>query len=360
MAALSGAATVGEPITGAFGLEFSEPVGHDVLGASLEEAPYPLPPGDLPADSPPTVPGERTGWYLFTPRARPERLEDASVRFYLLRDDDGHPVRILAEHPQPACAEDLDWFTSALGRKYGTREDPYGAKRRGFRHSARFVDGSRQIDVSCGPSLLLEYTDGGRYRRWLEARQAARRTNRERRAALTEQAERLREIRLRRFADSFTAGDRFRVEGALGITFGEPVDATLLESEFEADAPLPARLPDLAEPFTGASFTLTLGPERRPVRVAGELADPGGQLFERVSAALRTKFGAPVKDGDVHRIHKVSGDYLVVRRLPDEQRLRLVFIDDAGRRAQQAREVAAHEARLAEQRRRFEEETAGL
>jgi len=95
-------------------------------------------------------------------------------------------------------------------------------------------------------------------------------------------------------------------------------------------------------------------------RSKGEFADADASRFEYMAGALEEKFGPPLKKSPRHRIHKVSGDYLVARYLADESVARLVFIDDEGREAQKAREAAAKAERLAEQRRQFEEETAGL
>ncbi len=360
LAAAVGAAAAKEPITGAFGLEFAEPVPEAVLGASLGVPPHPVPPGNLEQTVPEPVPDAAPSWHLFIPQARPPLLESPDVTFSVLLDASGHPVRILAEHPEPDCAEDLLWLTRSLAKKYRTEDDPYGAERSGFRHSARFVSGEAQIDLSCGPTLLIEYTDGQGYRRWLGEEQARLAAHRQAQEALARERARLEEARLRRLAESITDGDRFRVDAAFGVAFGEPVNTEWIQGEADVDTPLPARLPDLEPPFDLGDFTVTVGPDLRPVRVTGELADPGGVLFQRLAAALRIKYGPPAKDGDGHKIHKVAGDYLVVRRVPEDGRLRLVFIDDEGRRAQRAREVAAHQARLAEQQRLFEEETAGL
>ncbi len=360
LAAVVGAAAAKEPITGAFGLEFAEPVPEAVLGASLGAPRHPVPPGNLDQTVPEPVPDAAPSWHLFTPQARPPLLDSPSVAFSVLLDQSGHPVRILAEHPEPDCAVDLLWLTRSLARKYRAEDDPHGAERTGFRHSVRFVSGAAQIDVSCGPTLLIEYTDGQGYRRWLEDERAKLVAHREALDALARERTRLEEARLRQLAETFTAGDRFRLDAAFGVAFGEPVNPGWIHGEAEVDTPLPARLPNLSAPFDLGEFTVTVGPDLRPVRVTGEVPDPDGAWFQRVAAALRIKYGPPAKDGEQHKIHKVAGDYLVLRYLPEDGRLRLVFIDDEGRRAQRAREVAAHQARLAEQQRLFEEETAGL
>jgi len=361
VAVTAGAAAAELPVTGAFGLEFAEPVPEGRLGASVGAPPYPLPPGNLDQTPPADVAAALDGWYLFTPDARPELLSSPDVRFYVLRSHTGLPVRVLAEHPQPDCIDDVLWLTRSLAKKYAAADDPFGAERAGFRQGARFVSPAGQIDIYCGPRLLIEYTNPAGYRTWL-AQRAARAAEREAAAAnLAEEHAALRRARQREFAELLTAGDPLRLRGAFGIPFGEPVAAEWLATdEVIADQPLAAQPPELPEPLADGRFTLTVGPELEPIRVAGEFADADASRFEYMAGALEEKFGPPLKKSPRHRIHKVSGDYLVARYLADESVARLVFIDDEGREAQKAREAAAKAERLAEQRRQFEEETAGL
>ena len=99
---------------------------------------------------------------------------------------------------------------------------------------------------------------------------------------------------------------------------------------------------------------------QRARRWRGRGAADGRGRFERLAGALAQKDGPPTKNADRHRIHKVSGDYLVARHVAGSGMARLVFIDDVGRDGQRARQAAAQAERLAEQQRQFEEETAGL
>ncbi len=361
-AALTGAAATEEAITGAFGLEFGQPLPPSTLGASVafDSVPYPEPPANLEQTLPDAPADHGSGWYLFQPSAKPELLNHPGARFFVLRGYQDEPLRILAEHPEPRCIDDMLWLTGSLAKKYGADGDPFGAARAGFRQSARFVNGATQVDVSCGPRLLIEYTDGAAYADWLGERadrQAARAAEQ---AALAEQRALVETERLRLLADSFTAGDRFRLLGAFGIPFGEPVDPAWLESGFLVDEPLAVRPPRLPEPFAAARFEVTLGPDRIPIRIASEVPGVDEDGFARLAGALETKYGPPLKSLPRHRIHKVRGDYLVARYEPGAATARLVFIDDVARDAQKAREAAAHAQRLAEQRAQFEEETAGL
>jgi hypothetical protein len=284
----------------------------------------------------------------------------------VLRNRTGYPVRIIAEHPSPTCADDVLWMTRSLERKYGAAvdgaaADPFGAERDGFRHSARYLSEKGQVDVSCGPRLLIEYTDTAGYEKWLAAEAARRQTFEAAQNRLATERTRLDLERRRRVADLFTAGDRYRLDGALGVTFGVPIDPAWLEAQaFAVDAPLEAQIPGLPEAISDGRFTVTLGPDMMPVRVTGEFADPDATRFDQLTEALQAKYGTPLKDTPIHQIHKSSGDYLIARYVYEQSVARLVFIDDKARRAQQAREAATRQARLAEQQDQFDEETEGL
>jgi hypothetical protein len=361
LAVVMGAAATKEPVSGAFGLAFDEPVTDAVLAASLGAPPYPLPPRNLDQTLPEPLPGEPNGWFLFIPEATPEFLDAPGVRFMVLRNRTGYPVRIVAEHPSPTCADDMLWLTRSLERKYGGGEDPFGAERDGFRQSARYLSEKGQVDLSCGPRLLIEYTDTAGYEKWLAAEAVRRQAFETAQSRLAKEHTRLELERQRRVANLFTAGDRYRLDGALGVTFGEPMDPAWLESqEIVVDVPLDAQIPGLPEAISDGRFTVTLGPDMMPVRVTGEFADPDATRFDQLAAALQAKYGTPLKDTPIHQIHKISGDYLIARYVHEQSVARLVFIDDKARRAQQAREAAAKQARLAEQQRQFDEETEGL
>ena len=354
VALVAGAAAAASPITGAFGLNFETPVPEQLLGASLAAPPYPLLPANLDQSPVESAPDRLPAWYLFSPAALPDLLDDPLVRFMVMVDGERRPVRILAEHPRPDCTADMLWLTRSIAQKYRAEADPFGAERHGFARSARFVHKNQQVDVSCGPALLVEYTHAGAYENWRKAETLARETHHQK----TQRLQRLTldlQIELdRQFADSFTLGERFRVEGAWGVNFGVPFEATEPELlDAPADEGFNVTLRDVSEPFADGSFMLTLGPDRVPVRVAGNFPDADARLFRQVAAALKAKFGAPMKDGATHKIHKVNGDHLVARHDAANGKLHMTFINGKARRAQKERLLLA-------QQRQFEEETAGL
>ncbi|MEZ5561156.1 MAG: hypothetical protein R3E86_21760 [Pseudomonadales bacterium] len=361
LAVTMAAAAVSEPITGAFGLTFGEPVPDTLLGASIGDPPYPDPPANLRSQQVDPPADARPLWYLFTPQAFPERLDTSDTRFLVLVDGTFNPVRIVAQRPSADCAEDLLWFTRSLARKYGAAEDPFGAERAGFDRSARFASPTAQVDVSCGPRLLVEYTDVAGFTALQAAWTVASGHEAETRAALERAAERVAQQRLIEYADTFVAGDRFRVDGIWGVGFGLPFTGALPERvDVAADEPMEIRLDSAEAPFDAGRFTLTLSPEREPITLTGVFEDPSSALFQQVSAAFQAKYGAPMKDTAVHKIFKINGDYLVTRRDVAQRALYVTFIDSAARRAQRERMQLAQQRALDAELLRFQEETAGL
>jgi len=351
---MAGAAAAADPITGAFGLSFDTPVPETLLGASLADSPYPLPPANLNQSLPERIPGRMPAWYLFSPEALPDLLDDPIVRFMVMVDGERRPVRILAEHPQPDCASDTLWLTRSIAQKYRAENDPFGAERDGFARSARFIHKNQQVDVSCGPALLVEYTHAGTYENWRQSEALAHETYRRQKEQLQRLELDLQLERDRQFAETFTAGERFRLEGVWGVHFGVPFTRTQTELlDAATDEPISVELRDLSPPFAEGSFTLTLGPDQLPVKIVGIFPDADARLFQQVVAALRAKYGSPLKDGDTHKIHKINGDHLVARYDATEQKLHMTFINGRARRAQKERLLLA-------QQQQFEEETAGL
>lgn len=335
-------------------MNFETPVPETLLGASLADPPYPLLPANLDQSLVVSAPNRLPAWYLFSPAALPDLLDDPLVRFMVMVDGERRPVRILAEHPRPDCTADMLWLTRNIAQKYRAVTDPHGAERHGFARSARFVHKNQQVDVSCGPALLVEYTHAGAYQDWHEAETLAQETHREKQQKLQRLELDLRIERARQFADTFTLGERFRLEGVWGVSFGVPFEASQTELlDAPSDEPFSVTLRDLNPPFEDGSFILTLGPDRVPVRVAGSFPDADARLFRQVAAALRAKFGAPMKDGNTHKIHKVNGDHLVARHDTRNGQLHMTFINGKARRAQKERLLLA-------QQQQFEEETAGL
>lgn len=335
-AAVSGAALV-KPVDGAFGIRFGEPVALELLGAATVQPAYPAPPDNLGLHD-----GLAQRWHHFTPDETPVVLGGRPTRYQVMVDASGRPIRIVAERPKTDCQAAFDWIVESIGRKYSTSQDPQVQPRNGFLHGARFHVKQRQVDVACGRSLLVEYTDLAALLRW-QGEQRALSTTAKERALITQRAsERIAERRLKQFADEFTLGDPTRLEGALGVAFGQPYPGATNQP---ADMPFAVALSELPTPFAAGTYELTVDPAGHPVRLEGSLRDGSGGSFEMLRDALRAKYGAPMKDTARHVIHRVNGNLFVLRRLAGIGELSLVVIDAQAQRAQRARvELASQQA----------------
>ncbi len=352
---------VANNILGAFGLEFDVPVAVEVLGASVGHPPYPSLPLNLSQEPVETAPDSPTQWYLFAPKAVPKVLRGTHTRFFVMVDDQRYPVRIVAEAVSEvkadSCTIAFDWLNTNLKRKYLTDYDVVVKPREGFKVSTRYTFKARQVDVACGDSLLIEYTDADGVARWVAEERKRLSAYTLRMKAYAEQEaelERINELLLKEdhehFADTFTLGDRYRLEGGLGVRFGSPFSPI---GDFTPDKPFAVKLDALPPPFAEGSYEITLAPDRTPIRIGGYFPDPNGDHFKTVSDALRAKYGAPMKNGETHKIHKINGNFVIARNNTREGRLDVVFIDNQARKDQKEREIERKHAE-------WEEETAGL
>lgn len=350
LALLVGAAAVVKPIPGAFGLRFDEPAPPNLLGASIAAPRYAELPDNLPPVDPELPVGSRANWYYFTPEALPELLAADDVRFTVMVDADFRPLRILAERSPGECDQTFGWMTESLGKKYLANDDPKAVPRNGFVHGARFIHNHYQVDVACGRTLLIEYTDGQGLLRWQAQSHAALAEQRGHHARLEQARAAIQRIRRRQFADTFTQGDQVRLDGALGVSFGAPFP---LPADHPVDEPFSVTLGNLPEPFAGGAYELTVGPQGEPIKLEGRISDGDGSAFAEVRAALAAKYGPPLKNGRRHVVHRVNGNFFVLRRLGGLGELNIVVIDARAERDQQARAEASAA-------RAFEQATTGL
>ncbi|MEZ5550343.1 MAG: hypothetical protein R3E82_05605 [Pseudomonadales bacterium] len=337
-----------ETLDGAFGLRFDAAVPEQVLGAST------LAPADLPhrpfADE---YPPERAGWFYFTPVIAPDPL--GAARYQVLVTGNGQPALILARLVGHGCNETYTWLVDSLTRKYAIKDDPAVLPRPPYLQAASFQVDGVSVDLACGRDLVLAYTLPSGIRRW-QAEQVALENARETEAQrLVEVARRIERAEARAYADTFTHGEKFRLDGGLGLIFGEPFRTTVPHTP---DVPFAMRPPRLPPPFDTGSFELTLDPEDVPIRLEGSIPDPDGRHYEKITGALQAKFGAAMKDTDRHRIFRVNGNYFTLRQIRD--RTDITLIDIRAQKAQEARAAAAKAAELAAAEARFKAETEGL
>lgn len=344
----SAAEVSAEILDGAFGLKFDAAVPVEVLGAST------LAPADLPhRPFDDEYPPERVGWFYFTPVIAPDPL--GAARYQVLVTRSGQPALILARLVGHGCNETYTWLVDSLTRKYAIQDDPAALPRPPYLQAASFQVDGVSVDLACGRDLVLAYTLPSGIRRW-QAEQGALEDARKAEAQRVAEVEkRIERAEARAYADTFTHGEKFRLDGGLGLIFGEPFPTTV---PHESDIPFAMRPPRLPPPFDTGSFELTLDPQEVPIKLEGSIPDPDGRHYEKITAALQAKFGAAMKDTDRHRIFRVNGNYFTLRQIKD--RTDITLIDSRAQKAQEARAAAARAAELAAAEAKFRSETEGL
>jgi len=360
LAPLLMAAALVEPLEGALGFDFAQPVPETATAAALEAYDLPNLPDNIEFEPLPDDLKDPAGWFLLAPLRLPEALAAAQPEVFGLLDADSRPARLIARIDERGCDGLYAWLNSSLTRKYAVADDASVAARAPFMTATRYVRGQRQIDVACGPAVLLQYTDIARLTDW-RSQQLARYQQRLKRQAEQQRALAVvAEHQLRQFADRFTIGDQARLQGGLGVVFNQPVDPDTLPEDFAADQPLAVRLNDLPTPFDQGEFQIEVDPVGAPIELSGDIGDPTGAHFEQIFLALKAKYGQPVKDGVRHKIFRVNGNFFVLKALPRTQKLQISLLDGAARRAQRERAKQHEAAELAALQDQFRKETEGL
>ena len=138
--------------------------------------------------------------------------------------------------------------------------------------------------------------------------------------------------RAMRFANEFTLGDQYRLDGAFGIEFGRPF-AKNSSKRFPIDEPFYVVLPHLEDPFRTGDIALEISPKRHPVTIRATFQDIS---FDVLADALKAKYGTPSKSTTRHIIHPVGSKRAILKRL-DQKRVELAFIDTVAQKAQRER-----------------------
>ncbi len=313
-------------LEGALGLSFAEAVRTEHLGASLDSAPLDdaalaslLSAADLTAEH------AASGWHHYDAPEIPRLLRDSPARYFVQIDQDRRPVQIVAEIPQ-RC----DTLGAQLGdlitRKY--RLDPQSLSvNAAFTRFQQWTFRARRAFIFCsGEDGWLSFLDPAALADWQRLlAQAARQ----------QQALELKGRIVQ--ANRFAHGNRRGLDGAFGVLFGAPFPG---HEALPKDMPAPVAIDDLQEPFSQGQFELSLSPAGYPFRVGGRFP---ALAIEWAAPLLEAKFGTPQKRTSKHIIHKVGGDFAILKT-PKGGGLEMVFISGDGQRAMRARADAAAEA----------------
>lgn len=324
------------PVPGGLGVRFGQPVDTAAMGFERPApAEFPLP-TNVDLTLPELVPGTALPWRWLRSPVLPRPFRNAPHEAWVMLNEAGEPMRIAVKVELEGCTEAFEWLTETLVSKYAVNGAPDTDPPQGFDRAIRVVSAGRQIDARCGKWLGLEYSDFDQLTRWAD-RQKNLRTRYDRQEKTREQRQIVLDARrAHAYADTFTLGDQYRLTGAFGIAFEKPF-APNSTQQFPHDQPFFIGLPNLPEAFREGEILLEIAPNRVPIVIRGTFK---GLEFEDLAAALRSKFGTPVKASERHIVHRVSNKRAILKRLPGA-RVELTFIDIEAQEDQRARRWAA-------------------
>lgn len=354
------AAALVEPLDGALGFDFAQPVPEGATAAAFEAYDAPDLPDNIEFEPLPDDLNDPAGWFFLAPLRLPEVLAAAQPEVIGLLEADFLPARLIARVDEQGCDGLYAWLNDSLKRKYAVQDPSSVAARAPYLKADRYVHGQRQIDVACGPAVLLQYTDVARLNDWRSQQLASYQEQRQRHQEQQRALALVAEHQHRQFADRITLGDQARLQGGLGVVFNQPVDPDALPEDFAADQPLAIALKSLPVPFDQGEFQIEVDPAGVPIELSGDIEDPTGEHFKQVFQALKAKYGQPVKDSARHKIFRVNGNFFVLRALPRTQKMHISLLDGAARRAQRERAKQQEAAELAALQEQFRKETDGL
>ncbi|MEM9623585.1 MAG: hypothetical protein AAF993_18210 [Pseudomonadota bacterium] len=321
-----------KPIPGGLGVEFAKPLDSARHGAETAFVPMMALPDNREFVMPELEPGAILPWRHFTDIVLPRPIRQHAHQSFVMLDHDNHPVRVTTQVNTPGCDKNFDWLKETVSKKYSVRGETEISPSDGYTRQIRIVFIDKQIDMACGPHLLIQYLDFSRLKRWAVAQhkryQSYERNeldNEKRRMVL----DRRRSVQ---FADAFTLGDRFKLEGAFGIQFDQPF-AKNSTQVFPIDVPFYAVLPNLPPQFANGDIQLVIAPDKYPIVIRGTFRQVD---FDQVKNALRAKYGTPLKSTDRHVIHKVSSHHAILKKIAADT-IEMAFINTVAQAEQRNR-----------------------
>ena len=326
------AASAEKPISAGLGISLGKVVDAQALGAEVQQISFLATPSNRTLEEVSLEPGSSQPWRaLLTPQL-PRPFRQLAYRSYVMLDELHQAMRIVVQIDYIGCEGDVIWLRDTLSKKYETTGELESTTKPAYAQSYRVTFSEKQIDIHCGPNLILDYADYGAIQDWQEKAKIEQMHVARERATIEKRRLVLDRRRSIRFADTFTVGDRFRLLGAFGIAFSQPF-APNSTQQFPVDELFTAVLPVMPTHFEVGELRLMLAPDRSPIMIRGEFRDIS---FERVAHALRAKYGSAIKSSNRHVVHKVSGNHAILKRL-DSTRIELAFIDATAQKAHRQR-----------------------
>jgi hypothetical protein len=331
-------ATVAEnPIYSGLGVSLGLPLPAEAQGAEVAEIPHARLPDNHKLEMPSLIPGRPLPWRHLSHAKLPRPLRDQRSQTFVMVNDAAEVMRVLGVSHSNNC-QHFDWLKATLEKKYDVQGDSEISPTSPYQRALRIEFLSKQIDVRCGPDLVLDYLDAALINAWSRQQNKLYMSHQREQAAIDKRRMVLERRQAIKFADQFTLGDQYRLEGAFGIQFQSPF-AKNSTQVFPVDEPFYAVLPNIPEPFDDGDISIVISPQKHPIVIRGQFERVD---FDKIANALKAKYGHPMKASSRHIIHKVNGNHAIVKKVA-ENTIELAFIDTA-EQAQQRKRLWAKES----------------
>ena len=326
------AAEAEEPIYGGLGVVFGTPLEAQAYGAEIHDVPESALPANRSANFSELEPGTPLPWRYFNAASLPRPLRKTPTQSFVMMNEALEPMRVISRSEVKGCGDDFDWLKATLTKKYQVQGDAEVTPEAPYERNIRIVFLSKQIEVRCGPRIVIDYMDTTLIRAWANQQTKRHEVYRRDLAAIDKRRMVMHRRQAIKFADTFTLGDQFRLEGAFGIQFQRPF-AKNSTQKFPVDEPFYAVLPDLPSPFDQGDIQLVISPEKHPIVIRGTFHD---MAFDDIAEAFKAKYGYPMKTSPRHIIHKISGNHAILKKM-SEDTIEVAFIDTNAQKEQRER-----------------------
>lgn len=247
-------------------------------------------------------------------------------------NSDKQAMRVVSRIGVQGCGDDFDWLKATLIKKYDVQGDPEITPAPPYDRALHIEFLSKSIHIRCGPRTVIDYFDTALIKSWASQQNKLYAIYQREEAAIKKRRMVMNRRKSIKFADTFTLGDQYRLEGAFGVQFQRPFAKNSTQA-FPIDEPFYAVLPNLPTPFDEGDIQLVISPERHPIVIRGTFHNLS---FENVADAFKAKYGHPMKASSRHIIHKISGNHAILKKLSDDA-VELAFIDTQAQADQRQR-----------------------
>lgn len=321
-----------KPIVGGLGFVLSAKLPVENFGAALTMVPDSKIPHNRSITLPQYPPGSRYPWHHLIDPQLPRPLRNFPLESFVMLNDEGQLMRMLIRVSITGCDNEFEWLKKTLTKKYKVQGDPEIPPPPTYNRSLRITYSQKQVDVHCGPRLVMDYANYDDVALWARSHATDYLEYERQESNIAQRRVVLEHRRVLRFADEFTLGDKYHIGGAFGVAFRKPF-AKKSAQKFPIDQPFIVVLPKMPKEFSVGEVQLELAPSREPIVIRGKFE---GLPFETIAQALRAKYGTPLKASHRHVVHNVGGNHAILKRL-NSRFIEVAFLDTRAKEAQRKR-----------------------